>query len=618
MRYAFKGILSTVLVVNLLQLASAQTIVGNPTATQIITQPQNTTLNINRINSVRVVSASDPNLNAIQKAINDAPAGGTVIVPPNYTETLSSNLSINKSIVLQFEGAATINQGTYQVIVPAGTDYVSIMTNYPVNGNTVTDPVVFSYTGSGPAFQIGGSGAAILNLYMKGLRISADNLAANTPVMAIDYTEEFWLDGINVSSSSTSRGVIGILIDGLNTGPGVFSGIGRIDFPIINIGSIGNGGSAGSAGIRVQNVTTHTLVTGGHIQMWPIAAPDHKPPSTTSDTVCFDVNGGSVIASELTFYAPNCEAASVAIAVEGNGHAVGDMRTDSNVNTLTKFDSNSASNKIRFVDVGSSTAVIDQGSNNSVEFPSMDQVHSDIWRVFASGQQGQQSTQFWGVTHLPTNTSRFYANWPNTFINGGGGGIWMNVNSGFGVNFGDGLGDGIAVASIDNNGNATFSGNVTVSGTLNVSGAKNFKIDDPIDPANKYLIHSSIESPEMKDLYDGVVQLDEKGEAEVKLPAWFQALNRDFRYQLTCVGGSAPVYIAEEINNNRFRIAGGRLGLKVSWQVTGIRHDPAAQAHGYAVEEEKPAGERGHYLFPGSAPSKMPARESFGGTAHRN
>jgi hypothetical protein len=49
---------------------------------------------------------------------------------------------------------------------------------------------------------------------------------------------------------------------------------------------------------------------------------------------------------------------------------------------------------------------------------------------------------------------------------------------------------------------------------------------------------------------------------------------KDFRYQLTCIGGSALVYISEEIKNNRFAIAGGKQGLKVSWQVTGIRKDP--------------------------------------------
>src|SRR5687767_8733907 len=32
----------------------------------------------------------------------------------------------------------------------------------------------------------------------------------------------------------------------------------------------------------------------------------------------------------------------------------------------------------------------------------------------------------------------------------------------------------------------------------------------------------------------------------------------------------------EEVNQNKFKIAGGRKALKVSWQVNGIRHDKQA------------------------------------------
>lgn len=143
-----------------------------------------------------------------------------------------------------------------------------------------------------------------------------------------------------------------------------------------------------------------------------------------------------------------------------------------------------------------------------------------------------------------------------------------------------------------------FHGKVTVNGTLSKS-AGSFKIDHPLDPANKYLYHSFVESPDMKNIYDGVVTLDANGEATVTLPDWFEALNRDFRYQLTPIGAAMPnLYIAEEIQGNTFRIAGGVPGQKVSWQVTGIRHDPYAEEHRIPVEEDKPAEEKGTYLYP--------------------
>jgi hypothetical protein len=124
------------------------------------------------------------------------------------------------------------------------------------------------------------------------------------------------------------------------------------------------------------------------------------------------------------------------------------------------------------------------------------------------------------------------------------------------------------------------------------------RIDHPLDPENKYLSHSSVESPDMKTIYDGVVTLDANGEAEVVLPEWFEALNKEYRYQLTTIGGFAPAHIAEKIKNNRFKIAGGSPGMEVSWMVTGIRHDPYANAHPIPVEEDKPADEQGKYLHP--------------------
>jgi len=144
---------------------------------------------------------------------------------------------------------------------------------------------------------------------------------------------------------------------------------------------------------------------------------------------------------------------------------------------------------------------------------------------------------------------------------------------------------------------STFAGDLHVTGTVSKL-AGSFKIDHPLDPENKYLSHSFVESPDMMNIYNGIVVLDKAGTATVKLPDYFEALNQDFRYQLTCIGRPAGVYVAEEIKSNSFRIAGGKPGLKVSWQVTGVRHDAYANKHRIVVEEEKPADQRGHLLNP--------------------
>jgi len=149
-----------------------------------------------------------------------------------------------------------------------------------------------------------------------------------------------------------------------------------------------------------------------------------------------------------------------------------------------------------------------------------------------------------------------------------------------------------------------FTGNVRVKGNLNVDGTVTkgggtFLIDHPLDPENRTLSHSFVESPERKNVYDGVATLDGAGEAWVELPPYFEALNRDFRYQLTAIGAPGPdLFIAEEIQANRFKIAGGAPGMKVSWQVTGIRHDPWAETHPLVVERDKDPAQRGRYLHP--------------------
>jgi hypothetical protein len=143
-----------------------------------------------------------------------------------------------------------------------------------------------------------------------------------------------------------------------------------------------------------------------------------------------------------------------------------------------------------------------------------------------------------------------------------------------------------------------FSGNVNVTGNLSKGGGS-FKIDHPLDPENKYLQHSFVESPDMMNIYNGNIILDDNGSATIEMPEWFKALNKDFRYQLTPIGAPGPnLYVAEEINSDKFQIAGGLPNMKVSWQVTGIRKDRWAEANRIKVEVDKQPDERGKYVHP--------------------
>ncbi len=143
--------------------------------------------------------------------------------------------------------------------------------------------------------------------------------------------------------------------------------------------------------------------------------------------------------------------------------------------------------------------------------------------------------------------------------------------------------------------NTTVTGEASVLGALS-KGSGTFVIDHPLDPKNKLLYHSFVESPDVKNIYDGIAVLDDAGEATIELPAYFFALNKDFRYLATALGQSMPnLHLSREARKRFFglfgspviKIAGGVAGGKVSWQVTGIRHDPFITAHPIVPEVEK-------------------------------
>jgi hypothetical protein len=220
---------------------------------------------------------------------------------------------------------------------------------------------------------------------------------------------------------------------------------------------------------------------------------------------------------------------------------------------------------------------------------------SPIAQGLSAGIRGISSGSFQGGTGV----------WGS---NGGNGiGVYGEAPSGVGVSGRSSNGTGVQgtgryggyFSGVDANSTAGyFAGNVTVTGTLS-KGAGSFKIDHPDDPANKYLSHSFVESPDMMNVYNGIVTTDVKGRAIVQMPEYFASLNRDFRYQLTVLSKHfAQVVIEEELAGTKFVIKSSRPNVKVSWQVTGIRHDAFANAHRIAVEEAKQGAERGAFLNP--------------------
>ncbi len=142
-----------------------------------------------------------------------------------------------------------------------------------------------------------------------------------------------------------------------------------------------------------------------------------------------------------------------------------------------------------------------------------------------------------------------------------------------------------------------------VTGAL-AKGSGTFVIDHPLDPVRKMLFHSFVESPDVKNIYDGIVELDSKGSATIKLPDYFEALNKDYRFLLTPIGQPGPELFIQSngVVDNEFTIAGGPPNTKVSWQITGIRQDPYIIANPIVNEVMKGRGamvDIDEYLFEG-------------------
>lgn len=141
------------------------------------------------------------------------------------------------------------------------------------------------------------------------------------------------------------------------------------------------------------------------------------------------------------------------------------------------------------------------------------------------------------------------------------------------------------------------------TGKFTATGTKSFRIDNPLDPLNSFLMHYCSEGPEPLNVYSGTAKTDAQGTAWVRLPAYFEEINKDYRYQLTVVEDEdteefVQVKVAKRIAGGKFKIRTSQPNVEVCWQVTGVRNDRFVREYGAPVIVEKPVGDRGTYQHP--------------------
>lgn len=216
-----------------------------------------------------------------------------------------------------------------------------------------------------------------------------------------------------------------------------------------------------------------------------------------------------------------------------------------------------------------------------------------------------------------------YASSPESNF-GGGIGVYGRSNgyTGIGVygyaDFTDGQPKGVMGQVAGDTGWALFA-----AGRFAATGTKNFRIDHPLDPLNKFLLHYCSEGPEPMNAYSGNVTTDAKGYGRVELPDYYSEINRDERIQLTVLDEAdsdsfVQAKVVGLVHAGAFRIRTSAPRTKVFWRLEAVRNDVWVKRYGAPVEQEKVGDERGKYQHPElyGAPREMgmfDRRPAFGG-----
>lgn len=149
-------------------------------------------------------------------------------------------------------------------------------------------------------------------------------------------------------------------------------------------------------------------------------------------------------------------------------------------------------------------------------------------------------------------------------------------------------------------------------GRFGATGTKDFRIDHPKAPLEKFLFHYCSEGPEPMNAYSGTITTDAKGYANVELPDYYADINKNERIQLTIVDEDDSETFAQAkviglVMDGSFRIRTSAPGVKVFWRLEAVRNDAWVRRYGAPLEQEKVGNERGKYQQPElyDAPEEM-------------
>lgn len=370
-------------------------------------------------------------------------AGGTCILPPGYTETLSANLILNKkNTTIQAMGLCTITLNSFNVQISQGTDDVSIIspfTHSSDQGGNSQGCTLNGYTGSGAAIDVGSSAGFTYNTLIRGLQVNLSSAAAN----AICYRLTNEVQGAMDDDSCIQGAVSGQ--KGFSTvGTGaLFAGLIRILSPECSAAL----GATNNICIQFGAISNDNMILGGHANVLGSGA---------NGSVCIDVSGATSGNNSVLGF--DCDTGVTAVTIESTVNAAlkGFVNVDSGVTNIANFGAGSFGNSITTT---ANLPFTDSGTvgTNSVINPARWSWRTDKWQMFQSA-----STVLW--QDVPDGTARIvFAQGAGgrSDLNGASGGGTVNLawDSGTGgVLFGNGA--SVQVASVDSTGKGTFNGGI--------------------------------------------------------------------------------------------------------------------------------------------------------------
>ena len=464
-----------------------------------------------------------------------------------------------------------------QVIVNAIGAFATSTFYTAATGNN--DAIDGNAAGIGAAIygQNTGTGQGVYGLTTNTLGIGVLGINTNTGAGVVGQT-----------SGTLSAGTVGIA--NLAGGTGIYgtsngaSGIGVFGNASGNLGEGLYGQATGTNGTGVLGLANNT---GGDGVIGQTNAPGR-----------FGVFGLNNNATGIGVFGSTTGTNAFGVRGQSTTSGTGVLGTNNGTGNGVWGDNSGTGVGVRGQSVGSGTGVFgtNSGTGNAILG-----INSGTGR----GIEGQSATTGIGVIGFNSGTG---VGVQGQSVTTGIGVIGFNTGAGVGVQ-GENSDTGTAVVGINTGtgngvigqtpaGSTAFA--VFANGDMGASGVKPFYIDHPTDPANKYLRHYSIESNEVLNVYRGNVILNSDGEAIVMMPAYFEAINKNFSYNLTSIGSRSEVFIKDEINNNKFIIAGGLPNQKISWQVYAERNDLYLQQNPQKreVEVTKNTNDRGKYLMP--------------------